>query len=101
MHTLFWKSHFHFVASAPQLPIVLQGLKSWTARKVIDLLTDRKSETLVRQLRAMKLTHKKEGEYQVWQEGSKPKQIQNDEMMWQKTEYIHNNPVARGFVDNP
>ena len=22
-------------------------------------------------------------------------------MMWQKLEYIHNNPVVRGFVDDP
>ncbi|HEV7999545.1 MAG TPA: hypothetical protein VGP63_06685 [Planctomycetaceae bacterium] len=22
-------------------------------------------------------------------------------MMWQKLEYIHNNPVARGYVDDP
>ena len=22
-------------------------------------------------------------------------------MMWQKIEYIHNNPVLRGFVDDP
>jgi len=27
--------------------------------------------------------------------------IQNDEMMWQKLEYIHNNPVERGYVDDP
>ena len=35
----------------------------------------------------------------VWQEGSEPKQIQNDEMMWQKLEYMHLNPVKRGYVD--
>ena len=95
------ENHLHFVASAPELPIVIQRFKSWTARKIIDLLVDRKSETLLRQLRAMKLNYKKESEYQVWQEGSKPKQVQNDETMCQKIEYIHNNPVARGFVDDP
>ena len=95
------ENHLHFVASSPTLPILIQSFKSWTARKIIDLLIDRKSETLLRQLRAMKLNHKKESEYQVWQESSKPKQIQNDEMMCQKIEYIQNNPVARGFVDDP
>ncbi len=30
-----------------------------------------------------------------------PKQILNDDMMWQKIEYSHNNPVNRGFVDDP
>jgi hypothetical protein len=37
----------------------------------------------------------------VWQEGGKPKQVQNDEMMRQKIEYIRRNPVERGFVDDP
>ena len=27
--------------------------------------------------------------------------IQNDEMMRQKLDYIHLNPVKRGFVDDP
>ena len=56
---------------------------------------------LLRQLRALKLRHKEESDYQVWQEGSQPKQIQNDDMMWQKLEYIHMNPVKRGYVDDP
>jgi len=39
---------------------------------------------LLRQLRAHKLRHKTDSEYQVWQEGSHPEQIQTEEMMWQK-----------------
>ena len=38
---------------------------------------------------------------EVWEEGSHPKQIDSDEMMLQKLEYTHNNPVKRGYVDEP
>jgi hypothetical protein len=38
---------------------------------------------------------------QLWQEGSKPKQIEGDDMMVQKLEYAHYNPVKRGYVDEP
>ena len=31
----------------------------------------------------------------------RPKQIVNIQMMQRKLEYIHNNPVARGYVDDP
>ena len=41
------------------------------------------------------------GQYQAWQEGSHPEQIQDLDMMRQKIEYIHNNPVERGHVDEP
>ena len=27
--------------------------------------------------------------------------IADEAMMWQKLEYIHNNPVRRGYVDDP
>jgi len=94
------ENHLHMIVSAPQLPAVMQSFKSYTARKIIDLLEQRHASALLRQLRATKLRHKTQSEYQVWQEGGKPKEIQNDEMMWQKIEYIHNNPVVRGYVDD-
>jgi len=95
------ENHLHLIASAPQLPAAMQSFKSFTARRLIDLLEQRSAEVLLRQLRAHKLRHKTQSSYQVWQEGSKPKQIQNDEMMWQKLEYIHDNPVKRGYVNDP
>jgi hypothetical protein len=89
------------IAVAPELPDVMQSFKSYTAKQIIALLKQRGAVTLLKQLRFHKLKHKTESEYQVWQEGSKPKQIQNDEMMWQKLDYIHQNPMKRGFVDDP
>ncbi len=43
--------------------------------------------------------HVTDREYQVWQEGIKPKLIQNNMMMKNKIDYIHNNPVKRGYID--
>jgi hypothetical protein len=73
----------------------------YTARQIIDLLEARGATVLLRQLRALKRRHKTESDYQVWEEGSMPKQIDSDDMMLQKLEYIHNNPVKRGYVDDP
>ncbi len=95
------ENHVHVIAKAPELPTVVQRFKSYTARQIVDLLKRRAAHVLLRQLRANKLHHKSQSEYQVWQEGSQPKQIQNEEMMWQKLEYIHDNPVNRGYVDDP
>ncbi|MCI0361698.1 MAG: hypothetical protein L0211_24705 [Planctomycetaceae bacterium] len=36
----------------------------------------------------------------MWQEGSHPEQIQGEAMMLQKLEYMHNNPLERGYVDD-
>jgi REP element-mobilizing transposase RayT len=95
------ENHLHLIARAPDLSNVLKSVKSFTARQIIDLLERRGEEVVLRQLKAHKSGHKTESTYQLWQEGSHPQQIQNDEMMWQKLEYTHNNPVARGYVDDP
>ncbi len=94
------ENHLHLVASSPELQKDIQNFKSYTARRIIDLLRDISSDTLLRQLKSEKLSHKTASEYQVWQEGSHPKQIRTSEMMTQKLEYIHYNPVKRGYVDD-
>jgi len=93
------ENHLHLIASAPDLAKEIGDFKSFTARRIIDYLVDRKMEVILQQLRFWKNHHKKDRDFQLWQEGSHPQQIQNDEMMLQKLEYIHLNPVKRGFVD--
>jgi REP element-mobilizing transposase RayT len=95
------ENHLHLIASAPDLANDMKSFKMFTARQMIDLLEGHDARVLLRQLHDLKLPHKTASAYQVWQEGSMPKQILNNEMMRQKLEYIHNNPVARGYVDDP
>lgn len=95
------ENHLHLIASAPDLADAVKSFKMFTVRRIIDLLERNGAQTLRRQLRAHKLPYKTESEYQVWQEGSQPKQIESNEMMLQKLEYTHYNPVKRGYVDEP
>jgi REP element-mobilizing transposase RayT len=95
------ENHLHLIASAPELSTVIGDFKSFTARSIVDLLERRAAKVLLHQLRAHKLRHKTESEYQVWQEGTHPEQIRTEEIMWQKLQYVHDNPVARGYVDEP
>jgi len=95
------ENHLHLIASASDLEKAVKDSKSFTARKIIDLLQRRAADVLLKQLRFEKLTHKMQSDHQVWQEGSHPQQIKDDAMMWQKLEYMHNNPLERGYVDDP
>jgi hypothetical protein len=89
------------LASVPELSNAVKSFKMYTARGIIELLEAHGAGVVLNQLRALKLRHKTKSEYQVWEEGSKPKQIKDDDMMLQKLEYIHLNPVKRGYVDEP
>jgi REP element-mobilizing transposase RayT len=93
------ENHLHWIASAKDLSKEVGDFKSYTARRVIDLLEERGAATLLRNLRFFKARHKLGQTHQLWQEGSHPQLIQDEDMMRQKLEYMHNNPVKRGFVD--
>jgi putative transposase len=95
------ENHLHLIASAPDLREQISGFKSFTAHKIVDLLAAQNVRVLLRQLHYLKAKHKTDRDHQVWQEGSHPQMIQDEAMMWQKLEYMHNNPVERGYVDDP
>ena len=58
-------------------------------------------KTLPQEFKYHKLRHKIDQTHQFWQEGSHPKIIEDDQVMWQKLNYIHFNPVRRGYIDDP
>src|SRR5262249_46627380 len=95
------ENHLHFIASSKDLSTDIGDFKSFTARQIIDLLEKQRVYTLLDQLEHYKAIHKIDQRYQLWQEGSHPQQITNDDMMIQKLEYIHFNPLKRGYVDDP
>jgi REP element-mobilizing transposase RayT len=95
------ENHLHFIASAPDLKEQISSFKSFTAHQLIELLTAKDVKVILRQLHYFKAKHKTDRDHQVWQEGSHPQMIQDEAMMWQKLEYMHNNPVERGYVDDP
>ena len=63
--------------------------------------TAARCEILVTALEYFRAKHKTESIHQLWQEGFHPQAIVSDEMMLQKREYLHRNPVKRGFVSAP
>jgi REP element-mobilizing transposase RayT len=92
-------THLHLVAGSKNLSKEIANFKSFTARRIIDTLQEKEDIKLLEQLAQAKAQHKKDRQFQVWQEGSHPQQIQDEAMMRQKIEYIHHNPVKRGLVD--
>lgn len=95
------ENHTHMIASAERLSREVQAFKSFTARRVVDMLGETASYSMLRRLRRAKLPHKQDRMYQVWQEGSHPKILEGKAMIEQKVAYIHDNPVKRGYVDDP
>jgi len=95
------ENHLHFIARSSQHSKRIQQLKSFTARQILDLLERRKASTLLKHFAYYKLKHKTQSQYQFWQEGSHPEEMRDATLLMQRLDYIHNNPVKRGYVDLP
>jgi hypothetical protein len=88
----------HFIAQAKDLNKCVNSFKSYTARQIIGHLQTRRVERLLAHLRFFKRAHKADREYQFWQEGVHAELVFSEAMMREKLDYIHANPVKRGYV---
>jgi REP element-mobilizing transposase RayT len=95
------ENHLHCIMQAENLSQTINSFKTHTARALIDCLKQQQANKILQKLAFHKRLHKKDRDYQVWEEGSHPQLITNEAMLLQKIEYIHYNPVKRGYVDNP
>ena len=95
------ENHLHLIVTSSELSTQMRNFKSFTARSIIDLLEKNQVTNILDQLAFYKKLHKKDQKYQLWQEGFHPQAILDEAMLLQKLEYIHNNPVRRGYVDDP
>ncbi len=93
------ENHCHLVVQSNALDRDISRFKSYTAKQMIQYLTNNNVKQILEQLAFYKKAHKNDRAYPFWQEGVHPELIQNDKMMRQKIDYIHNNPIKRGYVD--
>jgi REP element-mobilizing transposase RayT len=93
------ENHLHLVANSDDISKTMQKFKSYTAYELLKLLQKKNAQTLLKQFAFHKKAHKTHTTYQIWEEGFHPKLIQSEKMMMEKINYIHNNPVKRGYVD--
>ena len=94
------ENHIHCILQAPDSGQQVHDFKAFTAKKILRHLEDNNTERLLELLAFFKKPHKTDAHYQFWEEGSHPQLLQNEEMLRQKLDYIHLNPVKRGYVDD-
>ncbi len=94
------ENHLHFAAQSERLDLCVSYFKSFTARRIIDYLEVHSVEHLLARLRFAKRVHKSDWKFPFWQEGSHAELVFSEAMMRGNLDYIHANPVKRGYVDS-
>ena len=94
-------NHLHLMVSADNPSQVIRDFKRHTAGEILALAREENKLWLLKQFEFLKSLHKSNSRHQVWQEGFHPQAIISGDMLRQKLDYIHYNPMRLGLVDRP
>jgi len=98
-------SHIHMIIGSKgrDLSKIVGEMKSYTSTSLKEAIINHPGESRKEWvLWMMKRAGTKNGnnrEWQLWQQNNKPLEILNEQMFFQKLDYIHRNPVEAGFVE--
>jgi REP element-mobilizing transposase RayT len=94
-------NHLHLLVSSDNLSEAIRDFKRHTAKEIKAFAREDNKQWLIKQFEFFKAAQKVKSRHQVWQEGFHPQAIISEEMLRQKLDYIHYNPVRAGLVDRP
>jgi REP element-mobilizing transposase RayT len=76
------ENHVHLVAASPDLGKEIGDFKSFTARRIIDHLQERKAHNILQQLVRNKAAHKVDREHQICRSRKKPRERRFELRNW-------------------
>jgi REP element-mobilizing transposase RayT len=91
---VFMPNHIHIIFQSSDAVEFVRDFKKWTSRAI-------KQDMVENEPRALELFIDEAGEYQFWKDTNAPKIIETENFGLQKLQYIHNNPVVKGYVLRP
>ncbi len=99
-------SHVHLIISSEnkELSGILRDLKSFTSTRIKKAILENPSESrkewMIWMMKRAGIKNSNNEEFQFWQQNNHPIELFSPMVTKQKLDYIHNNPVIEGFVEN-
>jgi putative transposase len=97
-------NHAHYILSSDDgknLSDIMRDFGTHTSREISRLLSIDGRQWLLQRFRNAARRDGRGNEYKVWQEGFHPIAIDSEKFFKQKLEYMHDNPVRKGYVEQP
>lgn len=100
-------NHLHMITFSEKnlLSDILRDFKTYTSKRLFEMIKENVRESKRRWM--IDIFRKRGSEnndnegHQFWQSGNHPVALYSNEVIQQKIDYIHQNPVKAGFVDSP
>lgn len=99
-------NHIHFIASAGNgnLSGILRDMKSFTSKKITEAIgteAESRREWMMKIFQRYGRFNPNNKNIQFWQQDNHPVELVSNKFIDQKTDYVHNNPVVAGIVEEP
>ncbi|MEM6526474.1 MAG: transposase [Bacteroidota bacterium] len=101
-------SHIHLILSAEDgydLSSIIRDFKSYTSTQLKKSIEESPKESreswLIWMFERAGKKNKRNSIFQLWQQHNHPIELNTNEIMNQRLNYVHNNPLEAGFVDDP
>lgn len=97
-------THFHLVAQTDdgiKLHDVMRDMKKFTSKEISRQLESDGQKLFLHVFKKAAEGEKERCKYKVWQDEYHPQLVYSDSVCHQKLEYMHNNPLRKGFVEKP
>lgn len=97
-------NHTHFIVSGDEgknLSNIMRDFGTHTSHEITTLLKMNGRTRLLDVFRDAAKFDNRGNEFKVWLEGFHPIAIESEEFFRQKLNYLHDNPVRKGFVEKP
>ena len=99
-------NHVHLMAAAKEanLSDILRDFKKFTSKQIIAAIQNNEGESrknwMLSIFKQQGEKNSRNSEYQFWRQDNHPMECYSPQFTIQKLNYIHNNPVEAGIVDN-
>lgn len=88
---VFMLNHIHLIVSSSDVAGFIRDFKRYTSKELHKNISQTEPNIL-------KLFLDEDGKYEFWDKTNMPKLIETEKFLYQKTEYIHANPVLKNYV---
>ncbi len=88
---VFMLNHLHLIVRSPDAIGFVRDFKTYTSKELIKNISEYEPEVLL-------LFRDENGQHGFWKEDNQPKILENERFTLQKMNYIHNNPVVKGYT---
>jgi REP element-mobilizing transposase RayT len=100
-------NHIHLIIQSEngKLSNLIRDFKKFTSKSILEEIHNNKNESrkdwMLKRFEFAGRSHSRNESYQLWQYGSHPEEIFSEKFFWSKLDYIHQNPVRAGIVEQP